>query len=58
MNGKIIIGFVLALLSLFGFRKFLPEIFSLILVSLFAISGVIGLYYYLRPPKNIRMMVH
>jgi len=52
MKEKIIRAFVLALLSMFGFRSFLPEMFSSILIAFITIAGLIGCYYYLRSLKN------
>lgn len=52
MNEKIILGFVLVCLSMFGFRGFLPAIPLSALVVFFTIAGLIGCYYYLRYSRN------
>jgi hypothetical protein len=54
MKENVILAFVLACLSMFGFRSILPEIPSSALVGLFTIVGLIGCYYHLRYSKNKR----
>jgi hypothetical protein len=54
MKEKVILAFVLACLSMFGFRGILPEIPPSALVGLFTIAGLIGCYYHLRYSKYKR----
>jgi hypothetical protein len=54
MKEKVILVFVLASLSMFGFRSFLPAISLSTLVGLFTIAGFIGCCNHLWHSKNKR----
>jgi len=52
MKEKVIRAFVLACLSMFGFRSFLSAISLSTLVGLFAVAGLIGCIYHLWHSKS------